>query len=118
MTENPRNAMVCDAPHFKTSSVTPGFFYVFSIILSFYTCSQSFKKIGTWEILGANVLKFKFMNLLAAVNLELGDLSWLCSNETKVTLSLQLRWLFRSQLWLRIRIGELVHKNYQFGPNL
>ena len=42
---------------FKTSSVTPDFFYVFSIILSFSTCSQSFKKIRTWEILGANVLK-------------------------------------------------------------
>ena len=42
---------------FKTSSVTPDIFYVFSIILSFSTCSQSFKKIRTWEILGANVLK-------------------------------------------------------------
>ena len=42
---------------FKTSSVTLDFFYVFSIILSFSTCSQSFKKICTWEILGANVLK-------------------------------------------------------------
>ena len=41
----------------KTSSVTPDFFYVFNIILSFSTCSQSFKKICTWEILGANVLK-------------------------------------------------------------
>ena len=29
---------------FKTSSVTPDFFYVFNIILSFSTCSQSFKK--------------------------------------------------------------------------
>ena len=42
---------------FKTSSVTPDFFYVFNIILSFSTRSQSFKKICTWEILGANVLK-------------------------------------------------------------
>ena len=41
----------------KMSSVTPGFFYVFSIILSFSTCSQSLKKICTWEILGMNVLK-------------------------------------------------------------
>ena len=41
---------------FKTSSVTPGFFYVFHLILSFSTCSQSFKKICTWELLGANVL--------------------------------------------------------------
>ena len=35
---------------FKTSSVTPDCLYVFSIILSFSTCSQSFKKICTWEI--------------------------------------------------------------------
>ena len=40
----------------KTSSVTPDFFYVFSIILS-STCSQSLNKICTSEILGANVLK-------------------------------------------------------------
>ena len=45
---------------FKTSSVTPDFFYVFSIIFSFSTWSQSFKKICTWEVLGANVLKFFF----------------------------------------------------------
>ena len=45
---------------FKTSSGTPDFFYVFSIILSFSTCSQSFKKICTWEILGANVLKYLY----------------------------------------------------------
>ena len=39
---------------FKTSSMTPDFsFYVFNIILSFSTCSQSFKKICTWEIFGA-----------------------------------------------------------------
>ena len=42
---------------FKTSSVTPDFFTVFNIILSFSNCSQSFKKICTWELLGANVLK-------------------------------------------------------------
>ena len=35
----------------------PIFFYVFNIILSFSTCSQSFKKICTWEILATNVLK-------------------------------------------------------------
>ena len=44
---------------FKTSSVTPDFFYVFNIILSFSNCSQSFKKICTWELLGANVLKYR-----------------------------------------------------------
>ena len=42
---------------FKTSSVTPDFFYVFNLILSFSTCSQGFKKICAWELLGANVLK-------------------------------------------------------------
>ena len=42
---------------FKTSSVTPDFFYVFNLILSFSICSQSFKKICIWELLGANVLK-------------------------------------------------------------
>ena len=41
---------------FKTSSVTPDFFYVFNLILSFSTCSESFEKICTWELLGANVL--------------------------------------------------------------
>ena len=40
----------------KTSSVTPNFFYVFNLILSFSTCSQSLKKICAWELLGANVL--------------------------------------------------------------
>ena len=43
----------------KTSSVTPNCFYVFNITLSFSTYSQSFKKICTWELLGANVLKYK-----------------------------------------------------------
>ena len=42
---------------FKTSSVTPNFFYVFNIFLSFSTYCQSFKKTCTWELLGANVLK-------------------------------------------------------------
>ena len=43
---------------FKMSLVTPDFFYVFHLILSFSTCSQSFKKICAWELLGANVLKY------------------------------------------------------------
>ena len=42
---------------FKTSSVTTNFFNVFNIILSFSNCSQSFKKVCRWELLGANVLK-------------------------------------------------------------
>ena len=45
---------------FKTSSVTPNFFYVFNIILSFSTYSRSFKKICTWELLGANVLNISY----------------------------------------------------------
>ena len=43
---------------FKTSSVTPDFFYVFNLILSFSTGSQSFKKSVRGKFLGANVLKF------------------------------------------------------------
>ena len=42
---------------FKASSVTPNFFYVFNLVASFSTCSQSFYKICVWEVLGANVLK-------------------------------------------------------------
>ena len=42
---------------FKTSSVTPDFFKVFYLILSFSTCRQSFNKIRTWEAFGANGLK-------------------------------------------------------------
>ena len=47
---------------FKTSSVTLNCFYVFNIILSFSTYSQSFKKICTCELLGANVLKCSVLN--------------------------------------------------------
>ena len=42
---------------FKTSSVTPDFFNVFNLILSFSTCSESFEKICVWELLAENVLK-------------------------------------------------------------
>ena len=37
---------------FKTSLVTSDFFYVFNLILSFSTGSQSFKKICAWEVFG------------------------------------------------------------------
>ena len=56
MTENPRDAMVCDAPYLQNEFGDPNFFYVFNMILSFSTSSQSFKKVCTWELLGANVL--------------------------------------------------------------
>ena len=46
----------------KTSSVTPDFFYVFNLILSFSTCSESFEKICAWKLLGANVLKCLYLN--------------------------------------------------------
>ena len=49
--------MICDAPYLQFEFGDPRIFYVFNIILSFSTCSQSLKKICTWEILGANVLK-------------------------------------------------------------
>ena len=73
---------------FKTSSVTPDFFYVFNLILSFSTCSESFEKICTWELLGANVLKSiryklnkegKFLKKL--VLLRWGSITRYCSNE-------------------------------------
>ena len=45
---------------FKPSSVTPDFFYVFNLILSFSTGSQSFKKslcVGSfWAQMSLNVL--------------------------------------------------------------
>ena len=54
---------ICSVMHliFKRVRWPPIFFYVFNIILSFSTCSQSFKKICTWELLGANVLKRKWI---------------------------------------------------------
>ena len=56
--------MVCDAPDLQTEFGDPRLFYVFDKILSFSTCSQSFEKICTWEILGANVLKFYVVSAL------------------------------------------------------
>ena len=58
-TGNPRNAMVCDTFILQNEFGDPRNLYVFNIILSFSTCSQSLKKICKWEILGANVLKYK-----------------------------------------------------------
>ena len=52
---------------FKTSSVTPDFFYAFNLVLSFGTCSQSFKKICTWELLGANVLNAQWSEKLVTI---------------------------------------------------
>ena len=56
---------------FKTSSVTPDFFYVFNLILSFPTYGESFEKICAWELLGANVLK-----ALIAIFWDLQPLWW------------------------------------------
>ena len=50
--------MDCDVSYLQTEFGDPQFFYVFNIILSFSTCSQSFNNICVWEVLGANVLKF------------------------------------------------------------
>ena len=57
MTGNPRNDMVSDTPYLQHEFSNPRFFYVFNLILSFSTSSQSFKKICAWELLGTNVLK-------------------------------------------------------------
>ena len=54
----------------KTSSVTPDFFYVFYRILSFSTCSQSFKIIYSWEVLGANVFKYLLFFLSFSASVE------------------------------------------------
>ena len=59
MTGNPTNAMVCDTPYLQNEFGDPRLFYVFNLILSFSTCSQSFNKICEWEVLGANVLNRK-----------------------------------------------------------
>ena len=56
---------------FKTSSMTQDFFYFFNIILSFSNCSQSFKKICTWELLGANVLNSFLKRAKLATDLKL-----------------------------------------------
>ena len=54
--------MVCDAPYLQNEFCDPRiFFYVFNLILSFSTCSQIFKKLCPWEILGANVHKMPYI---------------------------------------------------------
>ena len=55
---------------FKTSSVTPDFFYVFNLILSFSTCSQSFKKICAWELLVSSHLKIS-ISVISSLSLKL-----------------------------------------------
>ena len=52
--------MVCDTRYLQNEFGDSRFFFfffnVFDLILSFYTSSQSFNKICTWEVLDANVL--------------------------------------------------------------
>ena len=56
---------------FKTSSVTPDFFYVFNLILSFSTGSQSFKKKSVrGKFLGSNVLKTETITELSEMLLH------------------------------------------------
>ena len=57
MTGNRRNAMVFATPYLQNEFGDPPFFFRFNLMLSFSTCSQSFKKICAWDVLGANVLK-------------------------------------------------------------
>ena len=64
---------------FETSLVTPDFFNVFNLILSFSTCSQSFKKICLWQLLGANVLKDKINEYTAIWSF--GKFCWLSQSE-------------------------------------
>ena len=55
---------------FKMSSVTSDFFYVFNLILSFSTCSESFEKICVWELLGVNVLNYSHMHFYALESIQ------------------------------------------------
>ena len=60
MNGNPKNAMFFGAPYLQNEFGDPRLFYVFNVILSVSNCSESFKEICTWELLGANVLKVEF----------------------------------------------------------
>ena len=92
---------------FKTSSVTPDFVYVFNIILSFSTCSQSFKKICTWEILGANVLKCKgSANLVPRVSHERPwERGWGSTGQDNLFLIVHPKHLCKSQAFQGVREG-------------
>ena len=52
ITGDRKNAMVCATPYLQNKFSDPRFFYVFNLVLSFSTCSESFKKICTWEAFG------------------------------------------------------------------
>ena len=73
---------------FKTSSVTPDFFYVFNLVISFSTCSQSFNKICVWEVLGANVLKRSSPSMLPVFTKYIpaiyGDMLFICPHLWKI----------------------------------
>ena len=59
---------------FKTSSVTPDFFYVFNLILSFSTCSQSLKKSvrgNFWARTSLSACAAFFFFFLLLLNLRL-----------------------------------------------
>ena len=58
MTGNPRNAMVCATPYLQNEFGDHRFFYVFNLILSFSTGSQSLKRSVRGKFLIANVLKY------------------------------------------------------------
>ena len=62
--------MVCDTPYLQNEFGDPDFFYVFNLILSFSTCSQSFKKMCTWELLGANVIKL-FLDIVSSSSADI-----------------------------------------------
>ena len=55
--------MVCDTAYLQNEISGSRFFYVFILILSFSTYSQSFKKFCTWEVLGASVLMLEIDDL-------------------------------------------------------
>ena len=52
---------------------SPIFFYVFNLILSFSTSSQSFKTICMWESLGKNVLNYYYYPFKSCIAVEIDD---------------------------------------------
>ena len=61
--------MVCDTRYVQNEFGDLRFVYVFNLILSFSTCSQSFNKICTWDVLGVNVLSYRDFRETGPANL-------------------------------------------------
>ena len=106
MTGNPTNAMVCDTPYLQNEFGDPRFFYVFNLILSFSTCSQSFNKICAWEVLGANVLNCEVTDWLERVVLVLSTNHNVGKSKSKSIPQLMLS-LTSASIFLTVSLLEL-----------